>query len=111
MHIGLPISNLAADAEICYVQIELQELCNEVTALRSLLILVQSALLEINGTETYIRCKDELTVLLSNTREAVLQLDEKIEFSLKSHDPVDTNSGRLKVQPVRCIKRQGIAKR
>jgi hypothetical protein len=93
------------------MQVELQELCNEVTALHSLLLLVQSTLLDINGTETYIRCKDELTVLLSNTREAVLQLQKTIEFSLKSHDSVDANSGRLKVQPVCCIKRQGIAMR
>jgi hypothetical protein len=48
--------------------------------------MVQSTLLDLHGTESYSRCEHQLSVLLAGTRDAVVELEQKIEFQLTRID-------------------------
>ena len=71
--------------------VELQALSNEAEAFRSLLVIVQSSIRHIQGSDAYEEFGEALCDLLSNAKRAALDLQSKIEYELKSGIEIDKN--------------------
>jgi hypothetical protein len=76
---------------------ELAALFNEVEALRSVLIVVQTSLRKLQGTETYYEVQEPLQLLLESASKAATELHAVLEYQLKRGEDLDTK-GRLKVR-------------
>jgi hypothetical protein len=71
--------------------IELQALYNEVEAFRSLLVIIQSSLRHVQGSEAYEEYGQALCNLLTEAKQAVLELECTIEYQLRRGVEVDQN--------------------
>ena len=86
--------------------VELQALSNEAEAFRSLLVIVQSSLRHIQGSDIYQEHGEALCNLLSNAKEAALELQCKIEYELKRGVEIDQN-GLPKVSRTAWLRSSG----
>ena len=71
--------------------LELQALYNEIEALRSLLVIVQSSIRQVQQSNAYEDLREPLCHLLTRTKEAVLDLETTIEYELRHGVDMDRN--------------------
>ena len=86
--------------------LELQALSNEAEAFRSLLVIVQSSIRHFQGSDAYGECGEALCSLLTEAKQAVLELQSTIEYQLRRGIDVDRN-GRPKVSRVTWLRSAG----
>ena len=71
--------------------LELQALYNEIEALRSLLVIVQSSIRQVQQSDAYEDLREPLCHLLTRTKAAVLDLETTVEYELRHGVEMDKN--------------------
>lgn len=75
--------------ELRHAPERLQELSNELEALRSLLVLLRSSLLRIRDTEYYAEAREPLEVLLRPVKDRVEEFGAMLEYRLKASEELN----------------------